>query len=63
MFVDGAGPPQTATNVGRDIAYKGFKALLDVLDTVGYAVPPMKAAAAGLIKVVTLIDVCTAVSQ
>ena len=64
MFVDGAaGPPQTAANVGRDIAYKGFKALLDVLDTVGYAVPPMKAAAAGLSKVVTLIDVCTAASQ
>ena len=45
------------------MAYKGFKALLDVLETVGYAVPPMKAAAAGLSKVMALIDVCTATSQ
>ena len=45
------------------MAYKGFKALLDVLETVGYAVPPMKAAAAGLSKVLALIDVCTAMSQ
>ena len=63
IFVDGAGPPQTAANVGRDIAYKGFKALLDVLDKVGYALPPMKAAAAGLSSVMTVIDVCTAASQ
>ena len=62
-FVVGAGPPQTAANVGRDITYKGFKALLDVLDTVGYALPPLKAAAAGLSSVMTVIDVCTAASQ
>ena len=45
------------------MAYKGFKALLDVLETVGYAVPPMKAVAAGLSKVLALIDICTAMSQ
>ena len=63
IFVDGAGPPQTTVKLAGDVAYKGFKALLDVLDTVGYAVPPMKAAAAGLSKVMALIDVCTATSQ
>ena len=61
-FVDGAGPPQTAANIGKDMAYKGFKALLGILDTVGYALPPMKAAAAGLSRVMTLIDVCIAAS-
>ena len=45
------------------MAYKGFKALLDVFETVGYAVPPMKAAAAGLSKVMALIGVCTATSH
>ena len=63
MFVDGAGPPQTTANVAGDIAYKGFKALLDVLEAVGYALPPLKAAASGLSRVMTVIDVCTAASQ
>ena len=63
IFVDGAGPPQTAANLAGDIAYKGFKALLDVLDKVGYALPPLKAAAAGLSRVMTVIDVCIAASQ
>ena len=44
------------------MAYKGLKALLDVLETVGYALPPMKAAAAGLSRVMTLIHVCIAAS-
>ena len=61
-MVDGA-VPQTAANVAGDIAYKGFKALLDVLDKVGYALPPLKAAASGLSSVMTVIDVCTAASQ
>ena len=63
IFVDGAGPPQTAANVAGDVAYKGFKALIVVLDTVGYALPPMKAAAAGLSRVMTVIDVRIAASQ
>ena len=46
-----------------DIAYKGLKASLDVIDKVGYALPPLKAAAAGLSSVLTVIDVCTAASQ
>ena len=45
------------------MAYKGFKALLVVLDKVGYALPPLKAAAAGLSSVMTVIDVCTTASQ
>ena len=63
IFVDGAGPPQTTANLAGDIAYKGFKALLDVLEKVGFAFPPLKAAAAGLSRVMTVIDVCTAASQ
>ena len=63
IFVDGAGPPQTAASVAGDVAYKGFKALIVVLDTVGYALPPMKAAAAGLSRVMTVIDVRTAALQ
>ena len=50
-------------NATRDIAYKGLKALLDVLDRVGYALPPLKAAASGLSRVMTVIDVCIAASQ
>ena len=45
------------------MAHEGFKALLVVLGTVGNTVPPMKAAAARLTKVLTLIDVCIAASQ
>ena len=62
-ILNDAGPPQTAPKLAGDIAYKGFKALLDVLDKVGYALPPLKAAAAGLSSVMTVIDVCTAASQ
>ena len=62
-FVDGADPPQTTVKLAGDMAYKGFKALLDVLDKVGYSLPPLKAAAAGLSRVMTVIDVCTAASQ
>ena len=63
IFIDGAGPPQTTANLAGDMTYKGAKALLVVLDTVGYAHPAMKAAAAGLSRVVKVIDVCTAPSQ
>ena len=63
IFVDGAGPPQTTANLAGDITYKGVKALLVVLDTVGYTHPAMKAAAAGLSRVVKVYDVCTAASQ
>ena len=63
IFVDGTGPPQTATNLAGDIAYKGFKALLDVLDRVGYALPPLKAVASALSRVMTVIDVRTVASQ
>ena len=34
-----------------------------VLDKVGYALPPLKAAAAGLSSVMTVIDVCTTTLQ
>ena len=63
MLIDGADPPQTMANAARDIAYKGLKGLLDVLDRVGYAVPPLKAAASGLSRVMTVIDVGIAASQ
>ena len=56
MFVDGAGPSQTA-------AYKGFKALVIVLETVGGALTVLKTAATGLSGVMTVIDVCTAASR
>ena len=63
IFVDGTGPPHTTANLAGNIAYKGCKAFLDVLDKVGYALPPLKAAAAGLRSVMTVIDVCTTASQ
>ena len=62
-ILNDAGPPQTALNLAGDIAYKSLNALLVVLDAVGYALPPLKAAAAGLTGVMTIIDVCTAALQ
>ena len=59
IFADDTGPPQTAAN----LAYNGFKALIVVLDKVAYALPPLKAAAAGLSGVMTVIDLCTTASQ
>jgi hypothetical protein len=50
--------PQTLAHDVRSIAYEGFKALLVMLDNVGYALPPLKATAAGLSSVMTMIDVC-----
>ena len=63
IFVDGAGPPQTAANLAGDIAYKGLKATLVLIDEVGYALPPLKAVAAALNSIMTVVDVCTAASQ
>ena len=37
--------------------YNGSKILLDVIDKVGYAVPPLKAAAAGIGRIMTVVDV------
>ena len=51
MLINGVDAPQTMANVAGDIAYKGTKALLEVLDRVGYALPPLKAAASGLSRV------------
>ena len=59
LLVDGMDPPQTLAREASDIAYKGLKGLLDVLDRVGYALPPLKAAAAGLSSVLEVIDVRT----
>jgi hypothetical protein len=39
------------------IAYEGFKGLLDALNTIGSALPPLKVAAAGLRSVMTVINV------
>ena len=63
LLVDGVDPPQTLAREASDIAYKGLKGLLDVLDRVGYALPPLKAAATGLSSVLTVIDVCTSSGQ
>ena len=54
-FIDGVDAPQTVAKT----VYNGFKILLDVIDKVGYAVPPLKAAAAGIRSIMTVIDVCT----
>ena len=63
LLVDGMDPPQTSAREASDIAYKGIKGLLDVLDRVGYALPPLKAAAAGLSSVLEVIDVRTSSQQ
>ena len=39
--------------------HNGSKVLLDVIDKVGYAVPPLKAAAAGIGRIMMVVDVCT----
>ena len=63
MLIDDLDPHRSTAKLAGDIAYKGLKAVLDVIDEVGYALPPLKAAAAGLGSVLTVIDVCTAASQ
>ena len=63
LLVDGVDPPQTLAREASDIAYKGVKGLLDVLNRVGYALPPLKAAAAGLSSVLEMIDVRTSSQQ
>jgi hypothetical protein len=50
--------PQTLAQDIGGIAYNGFKAVLVMLDRVGYALPPLKATASGLSSVMTMIDVC-----
>ena len=45
------------------IAYKNLKAVLVLIDKVGNAQPPLKAVAAALSSVFTVIDVCTAALQ
>ena len=54
-FIDGVDTPQTVAKT----VYNGSKVLLDVIDKVGYAVPPLKAAAAGIGRIITVVDVCT----
>ena len=52
-FIDGVDTPQTVAKT----VYNGSKVLLDVIDKVGYAVPPLKAAAAGIGRIITVVDV------
>ena len=54
-FIDGIDARRTVANT----VYNGSKILLDVIDKVGYAVPPLKAAAAGIRHIITVVDVCT----
>ena len=64
MLIDGPDPHQTTANLAGHIAYKSLKALLVLIDKVGYALPPpVKAVAAGLNSILTVVDVCTAASQ
>ena len=54
-FIDGVDASQTVAKT----VYNGTKILLDVIDKVGYAVPPLKAAASGIGRIMTIVDVCT----
>ena len=63
MLIDGPDPHQMTAKSVRGIAYKNLKALLDLIETVGYALPPVKAVAAGLNSILMVVDVCTAASQ
>ena len=63
LLVGGVDPPQTLAREASDIAYKGVKGLLDVLDRVGNTFPPLKAAATGLSGVLMVIDVRTSSRQ
>ena len=42
-----------------ETTYNDSKILLDVIDEVGYAVPALKAAVAGIRRIMTVVDVCT----
>jgi hypothetical protein len=53
-----ADPPRTLAQDLPGITYEGLKGIIAMADTVGYAVPPMKAATAGASRVMTVIDVC-----
>ena len=57
-FFDSADTP-TVKGVVKRNAYNGLKGLLEVINTVGYALPPLKAAAAGLSSVLMFVEVCT----
>ena len=63
MLIDGPDPHQMTAKLPRGIAYKNLKALLVLIETVGYALPPVKAVAAGINSILTVVDVCTAASQ
>ena len=63
MLINGPGSHQTTANLARGIAYKNLKAILVLIDKVGYAQPPLKAVAAALSSIFTVIDVCTVTSQ
>ena len=54
-FIDGVDAPQTVAKT----VYNGSKVLLDVIDKVGGVVPALKAAAAGIRGIMTVVDVCT----
>ena len=41
-----------------ETVYNDSKVLLDVIDKVGYAVPALKAAAVGIRRIMTVVDVC-----
>jgi hypothetical protein len=53
-----ADPPRTLAQDLPGIAYEGSKGIVAMADTVGYAVPPMKAATAGASRLMTVVDVC-----
>ena len=64
MLIDGPDPHQSTVKLAGHIAYQGLKSSLDVIDKVGSVPPPqVKAAAAALSSVLTVIDVCTTASQ
>ena len=58
-FLGSSADTQTVKDVVKRNAYNGLKGLLEVINTVGYALPPLKAAAAGLSSVLMFVEVCT----
>jgi hypothetical protein len=54
----GCHAPRTLSQDVLGISYEGLKGGVAMVDTVGYAAPPLKAAAAGASRAMTVIDVC-----
>jgi hypothetical protein len=55
--------PRTVLKDVGGVGSEGLKGVVAMADTVGYALPPLKATAAGTGRIMTVYDVCTSSQQ